>query len=471
LVRSRTMRIALEHHISTLVEYNEDELVWLGEFLSIRSPKFRKNYKTGRMERVGIDKISFLNRHAQFPTGFIPDVLKRSKEKGYAVSFVDNRATQPVPPDDSADISFLRYYQSDAVQKVIERKRGVIRHPTGAGKTIVAAGLTIKIPCNWVFIVQSKDLLHQTASKYQKFVGKEAGIIGDGLARDMGPGANLLVATAQTLNAKRGDPLIWKYIREAEGIIIDECHQVPAKTILQVLMGATQACYRVGLSATPLARSDEKSMLTIGALGRVIHHVTPKELIEKGYLSAPSITMYKCRQTCNRPTFHGRYNEVVVRSAKRNILVTKLMKLASPPNFTFVRKIDHGRDLTKRARKAGLNTEFIWGNKSQKQREAALERLVRGDIDYIVCSDVFVLGIDVPELRSVVNAAAGKSTIQALQRIGRGSRVTEDKKTFEVYDIFDIGVDNLHNHAQARRREYKREGYEVREVEEGALLG
>jgi superfamily II DNA or RNA helicase len=427
------MKIEIEHHVSRLIEYNEDELVWLGEFLSIKSPKFRKNYKTGRMERVGVDKISFLNRHAQFPSGFIRDVVKRCKQKGYSIEFVDNRATQPISPNEDADLNFLRYYQADAVQKVIERKRGVIRHPTGAGKTVVAAGLTIKIPCAWVFIVQSKDLLHQTAAKYKQFVGKEAGIIGDGQFIPMEPGANLMVATAQTLNAKRGDDRIWQIIREAEGIIIDECHQVPARTIM--------------------------------------HHVPPQELIEKGYLSAPDITMYKCRQTCNRPTFHGRYNECVVRSTKRNNLVTKLMQMATPPNFTFVRKIDHGRDLTKRARKAGLNTEFVWGNKSQKQREAALTRLVRGDIDYIVCSDVFVLGIDVPELRSVVNAAAGKSTIQALQRIGRGSRVTEDKKSFEVYDVFDTGVDNLQNHAQARRREYKREGYEVREVEEGALLG
>jgi superfamily II DNA or RNA helicase len=464
------MKISIEHHISTVEEYDEEDLIWLGSMLSIKQPQFRKNFETGRMERTGIDTITFLDRHGRFPSGFIPAVVRRAKRRAVELQFEDKRLTKPIEPDPNADISFLRYYQLDAIERVIKRKRGIIWHPTGAGKTVVAAGLSIKLPCFWVFIVQSKDLLHQTAEKYTEFTGKEAGIIGDGIFRQPGEEANLLVATAQTLNAKKGDDRVWEFIEYADGLIIDECHTTPATTIFQVLMRAERACYRVGLSGTPLARTDRKGMLTIGALGDIIHRVEPNELIEKGYLSQPKIEMWKCWQEVERPTYHGRYNEAIVRSTKRNKLVTRLMTKAHTPNFTFVRKIDHGRALTRRAQKAGLNVEFVWGKKTRPQRDAALKRLVRGEVDYIICSAVFVMGIDVPELRSVVNAAAGKSAIDTLQRIGRGSRVTADKNTFEVFDIFDTGTSNLEDHAKIRRREYKREGYTVTEIDEGALL-
>jgi superfamily II DNA or RNA helicase len=72
-------------------------------------------------------------------------------------------------------------------------------------------------------------------------------------------------------------------------------------------------------------------------------------------------------------------------------------------------------------------------------------------------------------LRSVINAAGGKSTIATLQRAGRGMRVDRDiagnvkdgGDEFEVWDIYDRGNAWLEKHAKARVKSYQIEGHEV----------
>jgi superfamily II DNA or RNA helicase len=230
-------------------------------------------------------------------------------------------------------------------------------------------------------------------------------------------------------------------------------------------MSTERAYYRVGMSGTPLARGDQKSLLTIGALGPVISEVAPETLIQQGWLSRPVIRMEKIEQHSDHKTYAGAYGALVVKSKPRNRLVASMMKRSAKPNLTFVKNIEHGRFLTAMAKAQGMQIEFVWGNKSTKERQAAISRLIRGDIDCIISSKVFFVGVDIPELLSVVIATAGQSVIETLQRIGRGMRVVEGKNTFEVWDVYDTGHRNMETHARARKRAYEQEGHGVTVVD------
>ena len=81
-----------------------------------------------------------------------------------------------------------------------------------------------------------------------------------------------------------------------------------------------------------------------------------------------------------------------------------------------------------------------------------------------MASSVFAQGVDIPSLKSVVNAAAGASVIQTLQRLGRGTRVTADKTEFEAWDVLDTGNRYLAKHGKQRLETYQREGYKVEVV-------
>ena len=84
----------------------------------------------------------------------------------------------------------------------------------------------------------------------------------------------------------------------------------------------------------------------------------------------------------------------------------------------------------------------------------------------LICSKIFQEGTDIPELRSVVIASGGKSVIEAVQKIGRGMRMSKGKgDSFEVWDIWDTGRKMLAKHAKSRRKAYTDEGYEVKEVD------
>jgi superfamily II DNA or RNA helicase len=229
----------------------------------------------------------------------------------------------------------------------------------------------------------------------------------------------------------------------------------------------------VGLSATPLARGDKKSVYAVAALGPVIYRVKNDVLQAAGLLAVPTIRFKTVHQ---RPItrfdplsgkdlpeedWHKVYSIGIVGSATRNQAIVEATKVAEKPCLVFVKEIEHGKALTKLLIAAGLQTDFIWGTHGQGSRKNAIKSLLRGATDVLVCSSIFQEGVDIPELRSVVIASGGKSVISALQKIGRGMRPTKGKTTFEVYDFLDKGHPWLERQSRARFNAFKNEGHET----------
>jgi superfamily II DNA or RNA helicase len=142
---------------------------------------------------------------------------------------------------------------------------------------------------------------------------------------------------------------------------------------------------------------------------------------------------------------------------------------ATKPALVFVSQVGHGQKLMPALTRAGVRAALVWGEHATDERRAALAKLTGGQLDVIVCSSVFQQAVDIPSLRSVVNAAGGASIVQTLQRIGRGTRVTATKKSFEVWDVLDDGHRWLTKHGKQRRDAYEREGYRVEVVEDFAV--
>ncbi len=391
-----------------------------------------------------------------FPTGLLSMVCKHLKDLD-----IEYRVDAKLPSADltSHDLAWLRPEQKEAVERVIKRKQGILWLPTGAGKTEIAIGLTVKIKTRWLFIVHKKDLLHQTADRYELRTGLKAGKIGDGIFDIQ----DFTVGTFQTLSRalKKRDQRTVRLLQSIGGVIHDECHTAPANSSLSVLMALENAVYRVGLSGTPLARGDKRSIYAIGALGPVIYRIKPETLIEAGYLAKPYIHMPELSQESDKKTWQGVYGEAVVRSASRNKLLTEFSVRCEKPALLFVKEIKHGHALEKRVRKAGVSCEFLWGEKNTAKRDAAVRRLTTGDIDVLIVSVIFQEGTDIPSVRSVIIGSAGKSAIAAIQRVGRGMRMHGDKKDFHVYDVYDTGHRTLKKWSKERKAAYQAEGYEV----------
>lgn len=462
------MIVQLDNLYATLLTSTREEQAWLDSFLSFedegtrfyRDRRGRTQTRTPKIQRL-YDAIG-----KRFPAGLMATVYRSGKGAGIKVEVLDKRQ-KPCERDGSADLSWLHDFQLECVEKIIRRTRGIAWLSTGAGKTEIAVGTALALPTPCLFLSNEKDLLHNAARRWELRTKMSAGRIGDGIWQ---PGERFTSATFQTIAAaiRRGDPRVTPLLRSTGLVIFDEVHTLPAGSFYGVSL-QIPAYYRVGLSGTPLARGDKKSMYSIAATGEIIYRVEPKVLIERGFIAKPSIVLvpYDHGGTVKATTYPGAYSQGVVRSVKRNKLIAELAAKAPKPGLVFVKELKHGRLLMGELKKRGVRAEFVWGNSSTQQRDEAIRKLRWGDLDVIVCSVVFQTGTDIPELESLVIASAGKSNIAALQRVGRGMRVVKDKagniikNTVKVYDVLDRGQKWLANHANARQKSYSGEGYEV----------
>jgi ATP-dependent RNA helicase RhlE len=83
----------------------------------------------------------------------------------------------------------------------------------------------------------------------------------------------------------------------------------------------------------------------------------------------------------------------------------------------------HGADrLVKRLSREGIASVAMHGNKSQRQREVALQRFERGDVDILVATDVAARGIDVNGISHVINFDAPEDHETYVHRVGRTGR-------------------------------------------------
>ncbi len=83
----------------------------------------------------------------------------------------------------------------------------------------------------------------------------------------------------------------------------------------------------------------------------------------------------------------------------------------------------YGADkLVRELKKEGINSLSIHGDKTQGQRQNALERFRSGNIKVLVATDVAARGIDIPKITHVFNYDLPEETESYIHRIGRAGR-------------------------------------------------
>ena len=444
---------------------------WLEEYLSFTVKRWNGSYTEERRETV-------ITAAGGFPAGFLASV--RAQADGDCVRLEVRDARQmPVPglniramqsttywPD------WLRGYQDEGVRKIADFDRGIFRWPTGGGKTSALVAVCSVIGCRWLVLTHRLTLVGQLRDSFEKFVGEEVGQIGDGVYEPR----RVTVATFDSVRALQrrktaGDKEAKKFLESIGGCFIDEVHVVASSRNRFVVSHLPRAYYVYGLSATPLDRGDQKNPLVVGCVGPVIHRARRKELVQGGYLAEGKIELLPIEHPPAEGTWQDVYKLRVVRSAAREKLVVRHAKKCAKPALVFVKELEHGRRLEKALRAAGVEVEWTWGAKKTSERLAAIRRLVHGNVDVLIANVIFQEGVDIPSLRTVILAAAGKSIIAQLQQLGRGSRVDDDKTTFDVLDVLDLscgckGKEHrscrwFEEHAKQRKQTYLREGYSV----------
>jgi ATP-dependent RNA helicase RhlE len=89
-------------------------------------------------------------------------------------------------------------------------------------------------------------------------------------------------------------------------------------------------------------------------------------------------------------------------------------------------------------RKDNITTEAIHGNKSQNARQNALNNFKSGKTRVLVATDIAARGIDIDELKYVVNFELSDVSETYVHRIGRTGRAGAEGTSISFVDGLDL---------------------------------
>lgn len=116
----------------------------------------------------------------------------------------------------------------------------------------------------------------------------------------------------------------------------------------------------------------------------------------------------------------------VAKAAKPDLLIDLLAGHRDELALVFGRT-KHGSDkLARRLEQAGFAVAAIHGNKSQGQRERALQSFRDGRVKVLVATDVAARGLDIPDVKHVYNYELPNVPDNYVHRIGRTARAGRD---------------------------------------------
>ena len=419
--------------------------------------------RRGGFEFDGYKKL-FNVQTRRFPIGLLSRVRDLFEKNGIPVNIVDRRKRT------GCDIrnyvynpSFLRDYQKNAIMQSIINGNGIIKVATGGGKTVIAGCTIGTFGAKSIFIVHTRDLLYQAKESFQKlFPNETIGQIGDGVIDYQ----NITVATMQTLailgNIEIGSNTydeestndeakieadkikreeFHKYASTVEMVLMDEVQIVCSQTAYGVRFLFEYATFAFGYSASPW-RDDGSDLMIEGAFGRRIVDISASELIQRGYLVKPTIEVHETYYPTNdQPTKYVEvYKKFIVENVTRNMQVANdaIAEYNQGKNtLILVTQIKHGEELQNAMNAMGVPVIFISGKSGMKKRKQAIEDMRNGKIQILIATTIADVGLDIPRLDSLVEAGAGKSSVTALQRLGRIMRPFGNKTTCKFITYSD----------------------------------
>lgn len=422
-----------------------------------------------KMEGSDFKAMSFRNRGIQwdgykklfniqtrrFNIGLLSRIVSLLNRYGIEVNIIDNRIHLPQTYNYNCDMSMLRDYQQQAILQSVINGTGILKVATGGGKTFIAGCTIGALNKKSIFIVHTRDLLYQAKESFQRLFPDEViGQIGDGIIDYR----NITVATMQTLAILGGVEVgrnkydedatndeekiiadkikkseFAKYKNTVQCVMMDEVQIVCSQTAQGVRFLFNSADYAFGYSASPW-RDDGSDLEIEGAFGKRIVDITASELIRRGYLIRPTIEVHKTHYECTDISgdYVQIYKRYIVENGERNgqIALDAIRKYESGMNtLILVTQINHGNAIADIIQNEyGVNVSFISGKSGMKKRKQAIQDMRDGKISLLIASTIADVGLDIPRLQCIVEAGAGKSSVTALQRLGRIMRLFDGKK-------------------------------------------
>ena len=120
-------------------------------------------------------------------------------------------------------------------------------------------------------------------------------------------------------------------------------------------------------------------------------------------------------------------------------LLTHILKNHIDESVLVFARTKHGADkIARKLQKDKISAEAIHGNKSQNQRQNALTNFKSGKTRILVATDIAARGIDIDELKHVINFELSDVSETYVHRIGRTGRAGNEGSSISFVDGLDL---------------------------------
>lgn len=475
------MRIVIGNHKSQIFCGAKDMEI-LRKALRIRSPgawyspAFRNNTWDGYVNYIS-------DRTGLFDTGLLVEVCKQIRALGKEPELKDSRETfRDLHEVKEIGGKILREDQREALHAFLNHRvggisfpRGIMDEATNYGKTILTASIVASFSekRRGIYLINNKTIFVQVYQDLKELLGKDVvGCVMSGKT----DWKRFNVCMVQTLaNQIYKNPKIKNDLAQQDFIVIDEYDEViNFKATKLILQHTYNAPIRLGLTGTASMSKDKtKNRDQIRFTGPVIHKTTNKQLVDLGVSAKPTIKFILGNDKVYEDlSYEEEYDRCIIRNKTRHRRIWRRVarNIEKGPVLILFRYHKHIQEVMKLCPDQ-LQKDYKIGmaHGKIKNREQIIQRFNKGKIDILLCSMIIRRGKNIPEIRSLLNAAGGDSQSNVLQIFGRGLRKSKTKTKINIEEFYDLGK-YLRKHSKHRIIYYKNQKFPVKELYKGKLL-
>lgn len=309
--------------------------------------------------------------------------------------------------------------------------------PTGGGKTVIFSEMTRRFieefDENVLVLTHRIELCKQTSKMLKNFGVKNKIIDSDIKIADEEVDVKCYVAMVETLNNRLTDDKF--NIKNIGLVIIDEAHINSFTKIFKFY----EKSFILGVTATPLSSNVNEPMYK--NYNSLISGYSIHNLIQNNYLSKPVYTHYNIGLGLLKVGANGDYT---VKSSDElyasEDMLSKTLKAyyetsLNKKTLIFNNGIRTSLEVYETFKKAKLPIKHLDHSFSNEERKDILKWFKHTPNAIITSVSILTTGFDEPTIDSIILNRATRSIALYFQMIGRGSRLLENKNTFQITDL------------------------------------
>lgn len=359
----------------------------------------------------------------------------------------------------------LREYQRTAVDNVVKyfkkkREPAVVVLPTGAGKSLVIAELARVAQGRVLVLAHVKELVEQNYDKYVSY-GLSAGIFSASLGKK-DRSHKAIFGSVQSI-ARATD----EFFDDFSLLVIDECHRVADEGATQYqevikklkernpricILGLTATPYRLGLgwiyeySQAGTIRTEQPRFFK-----QCVFELPLSYMIKNGYLTVPlkvdiPVTSYDFSELSEKGRMYTVAEvEEILKVQKRltPLIIKNIIDITERYDrqgvMIFSASVKHAEEIMSYL--PPEDSRLVVGETDLAKRSTIIQEFKQKKFKYLVNVSVLTTGFDAPHVDVIAILRPTESNSLYQQIVGRGLRLSKDKKECYILDYTGMGHD------------------------------